>query len=76
MHSDQNLMRKYGISESIIQLSSYYDFCQLCLQGLYHGFIDAILSNLVTMHQAPGVPYNNIIMDVLALSLVFFIQSL
>ena len=55
---------------------TFVNYMYVLIQGLYHGFIDAILSNLVTMHQAPGVPYNNIIMDVLALSLVFFIQSL
>ena len=74
MHSDQ--MRKYGISESIIQLSSYYDFVvnYVLIQGLYHGFIDAILSHLVTMHPAPGVSCNNNI--IIALFLVPFMQFL
>ena len=27
---------------------------KVVIQGLYHGFRDAILSHLVTMHQAPG----------------------
>ena len=27
---------------------------KVIIEGLYHGFRDAILSHLVTMHQAPG----------------------
>ena len=43
-------------------------------KGLYYGFRVAILSRLVTMHQAPGVSCG--ILYVLVLSLVLFIQSL
>ena len=38
---------------------------------VYHGFRDAILSHLVTMHQAPGASC-----IILVLSLVLFMQSL
>ena len=54
MHSDQT--RKYGISESIIQ-ALYKDIVGnkvIINKGLYYVFRDAILSRLVTMHQAPG----------------------
>ena len=52
MHCDQT--RKYGISKSI--MNPYYDFVAnyILIQGLYHGFTDAVLSHLVSMHQAPG----------------------
>ena len=63
MHSDQT--RKYGISESIIQDIVGNN------KGLYYGFRDAILSRLVTMHQAPGASCG-----ILVLSLVLFMQSL
>ena len=48
MHGDQ--MRKYGISESIVQAL----IMTLLPTMSYHGFRDAIHSHLVTMHQAPG----------------------
>ena len=51
MHSD--LMKKYGISVSMIQ-ALYYDI-QSHNKGLYYGSRDDILSHMVTMHQE----YNN-----------------
>ena len=48
-------MRKDGISESMIQ-ALYYDIVgkRSHDKGFYYGIRDAILSHLVTMHQASG----------------------
>ena len=54
MYSDQ--MRKYGISESMIQ-ALYYDIVgnKVIIRACNYGFRDPMLSYLVTIHQAPGV---------------------
>ena len=49
---DSDQTRMYGISESIIQ--ALHSLQQSHNKGLYYGFRDAMLSCLVTMHQAPG----------------------
>ena len=49
MHSDQT--RNHGISEFIIQALIFGNSHN---KGLYYEISDAILSRLVTMHQAPG----------------------
>ena len=74
MHSDR--MRKYGTSESMIQASPVlrHSWQQSHNKGLYYGFRDAILPNLVTMHQATGVSCG--ILYILVLSLVLLMQSL